>query len=142
MRQVRIPQPGTEETRPLGIPTLGDRAGQSLVTMALDPQCEATFEPNSYGFRPGRSAWDAIGAIYVQINQQPKWVLDADIATCFDRINHNALLKKVGANPTVTRQLRAWLKGGVIDNGKLFPTDEGTPQGGTVTSPTMLQNCR
>jgi RNA-directed DNA polymerase len=101
--------------------------------MALDPQWEATFEPNSYGFRPGRSAWDAIGAIYVQINQKPKWALDADIAKCFDRIDHNALLKKVGANPTVTRQLRAWLKAGVIDNGKLFPTDEGTPQGGTAS---------
>lgn len=133
VRRVLIPKPGTEEQRPLGIPTLGDRARQSLVKMALEPQWETIFEPNSYGFRPGRSAWDAIGAIYVQINQKPKWVLDADIAKCFDRINHNALLKKVGASPTLTRQLRAWLQAGVMDNGQWFPTEEGTPQGGTIS---------
>jgi RNA-directed DNA polymerase len=84
VRRVFIPKPGTTEQRPLGIPTLADRAKQSWVTQALEPAWEAQFEPNSYGFRPGRSTWDAIGAIYVQINQKPKWVLDADIAKCFD----------------------------------------------------------
>jgi len=84
VRRVRIPQPGTEETRPLGIPTLQDRARQAVVKLALEPEWEARFEPNSYGFRPGRSTWDAIGAIYVLINQKAKWVLDADIAKCFD----------------------------------------------------------
>jgi RNA-directed DNA polymerase len=84
VRRVRIPKPGTEETRPLGIPTLHDRALQAVVKLALEPQWEARFEPNSYGFRPGRSAWDAIGALYVLINQKANWVLDADIATCFD----------------------------------------------------------
>lgn len=84
VRRVRIPKPGTQETRPLGIPTLHDRALQAVVKLALEPQWEARFEPNSYGFRPGRSPWDAIGAIYVLINQKAKWVLDADIAKCFD----------------------------------------------------------
>ena len=90
VRRVYIPKPGTREQRPLGIPTIADRAKQGLVTQALEPEWEAKFEPNSYGFRPGRSTWDAIGAIYVQINQKPTWVLDADIAKGFDRINHEA----------------------------------------------------
>jgi RNA-directed DNA polymerase len=84
LRRIYIDKPGTDEKRPLGIPTLGDRALQALVKLALEPEWEAKFEPNSYGFRPGRSAWDAIGAIYVFINQKPRWVLDADIAKCFD----------------------------------------------------------
>ena len=77
VRRVRIPKPGTAETRPLGIPTLPERARQAVVKLALDPQWEARFEPNSYGFRPGRSTWDAIGAIYVLINQKAKWALEA-----------------------------------------------------------------
>jgi RNA-directed DNA polymerase len=85
VRRVLIPKPASKEKRPLGIPTIQGRALQALVNIALEPAWEATFEPNSYGFRPGRSAWDAIGAIYVLINQKPKWVLDADIAKCFDR---------------------------------------------------------
>jgi RNA-directed DNA polymerase len=133
VRRVWIPKPATDEKRPLGIPTIYDRALQALVNMALEPQWEACFEPNSYGFRPGRSAWDAIGAIYVCINQKPKWVLDADIAKCFDRIDHEALLRKLHANPTVRRQIKAWLKAGVVDNGELFPTEEGTPQGGALS---------
>jgi RNA-directed DNA polymerase len=84
VRRVWIPQPATDAQRPFGIPTLQDRALQALGTLALEPQWEAGLEANSYGFRPGRSAWDAIGAIYICINQKPKWVLDADIAKCFD----------------------------------------------------------
>jgi len=99
--------------------------------MALEPQWEAHLEPNSYGFRPGRSAWEAIGAIYVCINQKPKGVLDADRAKGFARIDHEALLRKLHANPTVRRQITAWLKAGVVDNGALFPPEEGTPPGGT-----------
>jgi N-terminal domain of reverse transcriptase/Reverse transcriptase (RNA-dependent DNA polymerase) len=139
VRRVWIPKPATDEKRPLGIPTIFDRALQALVNMALEPQWEARFEPNSYGFRPGRSAWDAIGAIYVGINQKPKWVLDADIAKCFDRIDHEALLRKIHTKPTIRRQIKAWLKAGVVDNGELFPTEAGTPQGGTLTPPTKLQ---
>ncbi len=133
VRRVWIPKPATDEKRPLGIPTIFDRALQALVNLALEPQWEARFEPNSDGLRPGRSAWDAIGAIYVCINQKPKWVLDADRAKCFDRIDHKALLRKIHASPTVSRQIKAWLKAGVVDKGELWPTTEGTPQGGALS---------
>src|SRR5258708_10207057 len=91
VRRVWTPKPGKSEQRPLGIPTLHDRAEQALAKLALEPEWEAYFEPNSYGFRPGRSTHDAIEAIYKDINHKPKYVLDADIAACFDRINHQAL---------------------------------------------------
>src|SRR4028118_1747672 len=87
-RRVWIPKPGTEEKRPLGIPTMKDRALQALVKLALEPEWEARFEPNSYGFRPGRSCQDAVEAIFSAIKLKPKYVLDADIAKCFDRIDH------------------------------------------------------
>ncbi len=105
VRRVQIPKPGTDELRPLGIPTMHDRALQTLVRFALEPEWEAKFEPNSYGFRPARSCWDAILAIYIAIGRKDKYVLDADIAKCFDRINHEALLRKVNACPAITRQL-------------------------------------
>jgi RNA-directed DNA polymerase len=133
VRRVYIPKPGTDELRPLGIPTVRDRATQTLVKLALEPEWEFRFEPNSYGFRPGRSCWDAIQAIFLSVQRKPKYVLDADIAKCFDRINHDELLRKVGAGPRVTRQLRAWLKAGYLDGDQLFPTEAGTPQGGTIS---------
>ncbi|WP_035140148.1 reverse transcriptase N-terminal domain-containing protein [Fischerella sp. PCC 9605] len=83
-RRVWIPKPPKKEKRPLGIPTMQDRATQALVKLALEPEWEARFEPNSYGFRPGRSVHDTIAAIYTSINKKPKWVLDADISNCFD----------------------------------------------------------
>ncbi|PPT08939.1 Retron-type RNA-directed DNA polymerase [Geitlerinema sp. FC II] len=132
-RRVWIPKPGRDEERPLGIPTIYDRAVQALVKMAIEPQWEAEFEPNSYGFRPGRSCHDAIVAIFNAIANKPKWVLDADIAKCFDRIDHNSLLNKLETFPAIRRQIRAWLKAGVIDSGQLFPTNEGTPQGGVIS---------
>ena len=132
-RRVWIPKPGTEEKRPLGIPTMYDRAMQALVKLAIEPEWEAKFEPNSYGFRPGRAAQDAIGAIQTIIAQKARFVLDADIAKCFDRINHKALLEKLNTSPTIRRQIRAWLKAGVMDGKELFPTSEGTPQGGVIS---------
>src|ERR671933_2701717 len=132
-RRVWIPKPGTEEKRPLGIPTMKDRALQALVKMVLEPEWEARFEPNSYGFRPGRSCQDAIEAIFGSIYLKPKYVLDADIAKCFDHIDHEALLNKLNTFPTIRRQIRAWLKSGVMDGSKLFPTFEGTPQGGVIS---------
>jgi RNA-directed DNA polymerase len=132
-RRVWIPKPGTEEERPLGIPTMDDRARQALVKLALEPEWEAKFEANSYGFRPGRSAHDAIEAIFNQIRFKAKFVLDADIAKCFDRIGHQALLNKLRAPPTIRRQVKAWLRAGVMDGDHLFPTLEGTPQGGVVS---------
>src|SRR5262249_23032009 len=133
VRRVSIPKPGTDELRPLGIPTLRDRSLPTLVRLALEPEWEARFEPNSYGFRPGRSCWDAITAIFLTCKQKAKYVLDADIAKCFDRIDHAALLRKVSAGPAVRRQLKAWLKAGYLDGSTLFPSGQGEPQGGTLS---------
>jgi RNA-directed DNA polymerase len=132
-RRVWIPKPGTEEKRPLGIPTMYDRALQALVKQAMEPEWEAKFEPNSYGFRPGRSCHDAIGAIFLAIRYKPKFVLDADISKCFDRIDHQALLAKVKTFPSLRRQIKAWLKSGVLDGKDKLATDEGTPQGGVIS---------
>jgi RNA-directed DNA polymerase len=132
-RRVWIDKPGTDEKRPLGIPTIFDRAKQALLKIALEPEWEARFEPNSYGFRPGRSSHDAIEAIFAAIRMKPKYVLDADITKCFDRINHDVLLNKLNSSPWIKRQVRAWLKAGVIDNFKYHKTNEGTPQGGVIS---------
>ncbi len=133
-RRVMIPKSNSDELRPLGIPTMKDRALQTLVKQALEPEWEAKFEPNSYGFRPGRSCHDAIGSIFNSIRYKAKYALDADIKKCFDRINHKALLAKVNTYPTLSRQIKTWLKAGYIDQGdNFFPTKEGTPQGGTIS---------
>ncbi len=132
-RRVWIPKPGKDEKRPLGIPTMHDRALQALTKMALEPEWETRFEPNSFGFRPGRSCLDAIEAIFNCIRYKSKFVLDADIAKCFDRIDHEALLRKLNTPPTIRRQIRAWLKAGVMDGKQLSPTSEGTPQGGVIS---------
>ena len=79
----------------MNIPTMKDRAAQTLVKLALKPEWEAKFETNSYGFRPGRSCHDAIGAIFNSIRLKPKWVLDADISKCFDNIAHQKLLENL-----------------------------------------------
>ena len=132
-RRVWIPKPSSTEKRPLGIPTMEDRALQALVKKALEPEWEARFESNSYGFRPGRSAHDAIQAIFSSICNKTRYVLDADIAKCFDRINHDALLAKLHTFPTLRRQIKNWLRAGVMDGKDLFPTQEGTPQGGVIS---------
>lgn len=132
-RRVWIPKPGTNEKRPLGIPTIFDRSLQALVKSALEAEWEAIFEPNSFGFRPGRSAHDAITQIKLIIKQKAKYVLDADIAKCFDRIDHNVLLNKLNIRGKIRQQIKAWLKSGVIDNNTFTATSEGTPQGGVIS---------
>lgn len=132
-RRVWIPKPGKEEKRPLGIPTIHDRALQALVKLALEPQWEARFEPNSYGFRPGRSVHDAIGAIFASIRYLPKYALDADISKCFDKISHNALLNKIDTFSSLKRIIKLWLKAGVLDDGVFAETEAGTPQGGVLS---------
>ena len=132
-RRVWIPKPGRDEKRPLGIPTMYDRALQAVVKAAFEPEWEAVFEPNSYGFRPGRSCHDAIKQIKNCIQGEAKFVLDADIAKCFDRINHERLLQKLRIKGKVRRQVKAWLKSGVIDQGAFTATSEGTPQGGVIS---------
>ena len=134
IRRTYIPKPNNPmEKRELGIPTMRDRAMQALVKLALEPEWDAQFEPNSYGFRPGRSAHDAIEAIFNHIRLKPKYVLDADIEKCFDRISHDGLLAKLHAPQPVRRLTQAWLKASVLDNGQwLFP-EAGTPQGGVLS---------
>jgi RNA-directed DNA polymerase len=133
VRRVWIPKPGKAEKRPLGIPTIRDRAEQAVVKQALEPEWEAQFEPNSYGFRPGRSAHDAIGAIFNSLRYKPKYVLDADIAGCFDHISHAALLRKLQTYPSMRRYIQGCLKAGVLEGQTFSPTEEGTPQGGVIS---------
>ena len=133
VRRVWIPKPGKTEKRPLGIPTLRTRAAQTLVWLALEPEWEARIEPNSYGFRPGRSVHDAIGAVFTAIKAKPKFVLDADIAGCFDNISHEALLHKLATYPTLRRAIKGWLKAGVWDGVVFKPTEAGAPQGGPLS---------
>jgi RNA-directed DNA polymerase len=132
-RRVWIPKPGKMEKRPLGIPVMGDRGVQALVKLALEPEWEARFEPNSYGFRPGRSCHDAIRQIKNCIHRQAKFVLDADIAHCFDRIDHQYLLNKLNVKGRLRQQLKAWLKAGALELGRWQPTSMGTPQGGVLS---------
>jgi RNA-directed DNA polymerase len=133
-RRVMIPKPGAkDEERPLGIPCMLDRARQALVKLALEPEWEAVFEPNTFGFRSGRGAHDAIEAIFNGIRSKDKYILDADVQKCFDQINHSALLSKLNTFPTLHRQIKAWLKSGVVLDGKLFPTEAGSPQGGVIS---------
>ena len=109
-RRVWIPKPGKDEKRLLGYSTMYDRALQALVKLGLEPEWEARFEPNSYGFRPGRSTQDAIQVIFTSVVYKPKYVLSADISECFDRINHDAFLRKIGQTPYRTNQamVKVW----------------------------------
>ncbi len=115
------------------MPVMYDRAWQALAKQALEPEWEARCEPNSYGFRPGRSCFEAIGAIFNSICQQDKYVLDADIEGCFHHIDHQALLQKLSPYPAMRRAVKSWLKAGVMENLELSPTTEGTPQGGVIS---------
>lgn len=134
VRRVWIPKPGRpNEQRPLGIPVMGERSKQALVKLALEPAWEAVFEPHSYGFRPGRSCHDAIGAIFLAIKSKPKFVYDADIKGCFDNISHDALREKLHTFPQLTHVVKGWLKAGVMEELDFSPTESGTPQGGVIS---------
>ena len=112
---------------------------QARVVNALEPEWEARFEPRSYGFRPGRGCHDAIQAVFEVVKgKRPKrpWVLDADLAGAFDRIAHDHILAKLGTFPA-RGMVAQWLKAGVVEQGRLHRTEEGTPQGGVV-SPVLL----
>ena len=125
--------------RPLGIPVIVDRVKQAQVVNALEPEWEARFEPRSYGFRPGRGCHDAVSCIFNTVSgrfARRCWVLDADLAAAFDRIDHSHLLAQLGTFPA-RELIGRWLKAGVVEEGRFAPSEEGTPQG-SVVSPLLL----
>ena len=138
VKRVYIPKARDKaKLRPLGIPVIMDRCHQQRVRHALEPEWEARFEPKSYGFRPGRGCHDAIDVLHTTLSGKTAkraWILDADLASAFDRIDHTCLVTALGGFPA-RAIIGDWLAAGVFEPGKGFaPTWEGTPQGGLCSA--------
>lgn len=135
VRRVEIAKPGGG-VRPLGIPTVQDRLIQQALHQGLSPLFEATFSEQSYGFRPGRSAHDAVRVAQSYIESGKSWVVDIDLERFFDTVNHDRLMarmKEVVKDKRILRLVNAYLQAGVMVNGVVMETEEGTPQGGPLS---------
>jgi RNA-directed DNA polymerase len=136
LRRIYIPKAGNnKKLRPLSIPTIADRCQQALHTLSLVPVSEVTADLNSYGFRPQRCCADALTQTHIVLSKRvsPQWILEGDIKGCFDHISHAWMIDNLCMDKMI---MTKWLKAGFIETGKLFPTNEGTPQGG-ISSPVM-----
>jgi RNA-directed DNA polymerase len=136
IRRHSIPKPGSQERRPLGIPTVRDRVVQTALRMVLEPIFERDFAAHSYGFRPGRGCKDALRRVDELLRAGAAFVVDVDLKSFFDTIPHDQLLAEVGRKVTdgkLLRLLRQFLQQGVLDGLEAWTPDEGTPQGAVIS---------